>query len=43
MFGFFKKLRRDKRGNVLIITAAAMPLLVGAAGLATDTIQARPH
>ena len=39
MFGFFKKLRRNQRGNVLIITAAAMPLLVGAAGLATDTIQ----
>lgn len=39
MIGFLKKLRRNERGNVLIITAAAMPLLIGSAGLATDTIQ----
>lgn len=39
MIGFLKKLRRSERGNVLILTAAAMPLLVGSAGLATDTIQ----
>ncbi|HVF82969.1 MAG TPA: pilus assembly protein TadG-related protein [Sphingomicrobium sp.] len=39
MIGFLKKLKRNQRGNVLIITAAAMPLLVGSAGLATDTIQ----
>ncbi len=35
----FKKLWDDKRGNALIIAGAALPLLVGAAGLATDTIQ----
>jgi len=35
----FKRLWGDKRGNMLIIAAAAMPLLVGSAGLATDTIQ----
>ncbi len=29
----------DKRGNALVIAAAALPLLVGSAGLATDTIQ----
>ena len=29
----------DKRGNSLIIAAAALPLLLGSAGLATDTIQ----
>ena len=30
---------KDRRGNVLAITAGAMPLLIGSAGLATDTIQ----
>jgi len=39
MMGFLKKLRRNQRGNTLILTAAAMPLLIGSAGLATDTIQ----
>ena len=39
MLKAFKKLWNDERGNVLIITAAAMPVLIGAAGLATDTIQ----
>jgi hypothetical protein len=39
MIGFIKKLCRDRRGNVLAITGAALPLVVGAAGLATDTIQ----
>jgi Flp pilus assembly protein TadG len=34
-----KKLWRDKRGNVLAIAAAALPLVIGAAGLASDTIQ----
>ncbi len=35
----FKRLWGDKRGNMLVIAGAAMPLLVGSAGLATDTIQ----
>jgi len=35
----FKKLWNNDRGNALIIAGAALPLLVGAAGLATDTIQ----
>ena len=39
MFKPFSKLWNDKRGNVLVIAAAALPLIVGAAGLATDTIQ----
>src|SRR5687768_13064738 len=39
MLKAFKRLWNDKRGNALIIAGAAMPLLVGAAGLATDTIQ----
>ena len=39
MIGFLKRLRRNESGNMLIITAAALPLLVGSAGLAVDTIQ----
>lgn len=39
MMSFLKRLRRSERGNVLIVTALAMPLLIGSAGLATDTIQ----
>jgi Flp pilus assembly protein TadG len=39
MIKFFRKLWRDKRGNALLIAGAAMPLLIGAAGLANDTIQ----
>src|SRR5690242_10934144 len=39
MIGFFKKLWRDRRGNALVMAGAFLPLMVGAAGLATDTIQ----
>jgi Flp pilus assembly protein TadG len=39
MFKFLKRLWRDRRGNVLVIVGAALPMIVGAAGLATDTIQ----
>ena len=39
MFKFLKKLWRDRRGNALVIAGAALPMIVGAAGLATDTIQ----
>ncbi len=39
MIAFVKRLREDRRGNVLAIVGAALPLLVGAAGLATDTIE----
>ena len=39
MFKLFSKLWNDKRGNALIIAGAALPMLVGSAGLATDTIQ----
>ena len=34
-----RRLRADERGNTLAITAAALPLIMGAAALATDTIQ----
>jgi Flp pilus assembly protein TadG len=39
MLKAFKKLWNDRRGNALIIAGAALPLVVGSAGLATDTIQ----
>ncbi|HEX5259017.1 MAG TPA: pilus assembly protein TadG-related protein [Sphingomicrobium sp.] len=39
MFKFLRKLWRDRRGNALIIAGAALPLIVGSAGLASDTIQ----
>ena len=39
MIGFIKKLWRDKRGNALVIAAGALPLVLGSAGLASDTIQ----
>ena len=39
MMAFMKKLMRDKRGNALIIAAGALPLVIGSAGLASDTIQ----
>lgn len=35
----FSRLWNDDRGNALIIAGAALPLIVGSAGLATDTIQ----
>ena len=33
------KLWRDRRGSTLAIAAAALPMIIGCAGLATDTIQ----
>jgi hypothetical protein len=39
MFKFLKKLWRDRRGNALLIAGASLPLIVGSAGLASDTIQ----
>jgi Flp pilus assembly protein TadG len=39
MLKAFRKLWNDKRGNALIIAGAALPLVIGSAGLATDTIQ----
>jgi len=39
MLKAFKKLWNSDRGNALIIFGACLPLLVGAAGIATDTIQ----
>lgn len=39
MIGFIKKLVKDRRGNTLVTAAAFLPVVVGAAGLATDTIQ----
>jgi hypothetical protein len=39
MLEAFRKLWNDERGNMLVISGVALPLLIGAAGLATDTIQ----
>lgn len=39
MRNIFRRMWNDDRGNVLIIFGACLPLLVGAAGIATDTIQ----
>lgn len=39
MTRFIKRLLKDRRGNALAIAGAALPLIVGSAGLATDTIQ----
>lgn len=39
MLKAFKRLWNDERGNMLVISGVALPLLIGAAGLANDTIQ----
>jgi Flp pilus assembly protein TadG len=39
MIRFIKRIWHDRRGNALAIAAAALPLVVGSAGLASDTIQ----
>ena len=39
MIAFVKKLWSDRRGNALVITAAMLPLVLGSAGLASDTIE----
>ena len=39
MIGFFRRLIKDRRGSALAIACAAMPLVIGCAGLAVDTIQ----
>jgi Flp pilus assembly protein TadG len=39
MISFFRKLWKSKRGNAIVIAAACLPMIVGCAGLASDTIQ----
>ena len=39
MLKFWRNLLGNQRGNALLIAAGAMPMIVGAAGLASDTIQ----
>jgi Flp pilus assembly protein TadG len=39
VFKFIKKLWRDRRGNALVIAGAALPLIIGSAGLASDTVE----
>ena len=39
MLKAFNRLWNDKRGNALIIAGASLPMIMGAVGLASDTIQ----
>ena len=39
MISLFRKLWKNKRGNAIVIAGASLPMIVGAAGLASDTIQ----
>ena len=39
MLKAFRKLWNDERGNALIIAGASLPMIMGAVGLASDTIQ----
>lgn len=39
MHNLLRRIWQDKHGNALVLGAAALPLLIGSAGLATDTIQ----
>ncbi|MDP8913235.1 MAG: Tad domain-containing protein, partial [Pseudomonadota bacterium] len=38
-FNWLRKLLKSERGNVIVIGAAAMPLMIGAGAVALDTIQ----
>lgn len=39
VLGKIRSLAKSRRGNVIAIAAAALPVVVGSAGLATDTVQ----
>lgn len=39
MISFGREFLRDRQGSVLVIVGACLPLIIGCAGLATDTIQ----
>jgi Flp pilus assembly protein TadG len=39
MFKLLRKLWTNRRGNALVIFGAALPMIIGSAGLATDTIE----
>lgn len=39
MISFLGRLWKDRGGNALVIAGASLPLIIGSAGLATDTIQ----
>ena len=39
MIKFLRRLWSDRRGNALMIAGLSLPLIVGAAGLGTDTVQ----
>jgi Flp pilus assembly protein TadG len=39
MFNWLRRIRKDQRGNALMIGAATLPLLIGASAIGVDTIQ----
>jgi hypothetical protein len=39
MVSFIRRLWKDRGGNALVVAGASLPLIIGSAGLATDTIQ----
>ena len=39
MIGFMKRLLGDKRGNAILLAGACLPMVIGAAGMASDTVQ----
>lgn len=39
MIVFVRRILKDRRGNTLAIAAACLPMIIGCAGLASDTIQ----
>ena len=39
LLGWLKSINRDKRGNAIVIAAATLPLILGAAAIGVDTIQ----
>jgi hypothetical protein len=39
MINFLRRLWRDRLGNVAVIAALALPVVIGSAGLATDAVQ----
>src|ERR1044072_7367720 len=36
---WFKAINRDARGNAIVVAAATLPLIIGAAAIGVDTIQ----
>jgi Putative Flp pilus-assembly TadE/G-like len=39
LLGWLKSIERDERGNAIVVAAATLPLIIGAAAIGVDTIQ----